>query len=174
MKLSLTLSLLLLLATNAWSDDTTGSVVEQDLMKGLAEIDFLVENSNQHSSIAIGSNNSSLVWGWCDDLGTKDEAKKCALSKCPEDSCEIVTVNGEAVNKDILKEFLINRNLQDVYKTKEDDYEKRKLELYNEMSSPHWSDGLAEGVVRGLFVGLIIIAFLIFAFKKGKKIKGEK
>ena len=161
----LTLLIAMLMATSAWADDTTGSVVEQDLMKGLAEIDFLVETGNQNSSIAIGSNNSSLVWGWRDDLGTKDEAKKCALSKCPENSCKIFTVNGEAVNKNIIKEFAIGRNLQDVYKTKEDDYEKRKDELYNEMSSTHWSDGLAKGMVQGL----ILVPIIFFIYRRAKK-----
>ena len=162
----LTILIAMLMAIGALADDTTGSVVEQDLMKGLAEIDFLVETGNQNSSIAIGSNNSSLVWGWCDDLGTKDEAKKCALSKCPEDSCKIFTVNGEQVNINSLQEFLIGRDLHsDIISVKQDDYEKRKDELYSEMSSTHWSDGLAKGMVQGL----ILVPIIFFIYRRAKK-----
>ena len=83
-----------------------------------------------------------------------------------KDSCKIFTVNGEQVNINSLQEFLIGRDLHsDIFSVKQDDYEKRKDELYSEMSSTHWSDGLAKGMVQGL----ILVPIIFFIYRRAKK-----
>lgn len=157
--------------TNLWSAEGQGSVLDKDLMKGLAEIDFIVENAIENNSISIGTNYSSIVWGWCDEQITTEQASSCSLAKCPENNCQIFTINGEPYNKQALTNLLISKNLESIYRSGQELYEQRKTELYAEVSKPDLSEGLATGIVQGIFQGLVIVSILIFFYRRSKKKK---
>ena len=157
--------------TNLCSAEGEGSVLDKDLMKGLAEIDFIVENAIENSSISIGTNYSSIVWGWCDEQITMEQASSCSLAKCPENNCQIFTINGEPYGKEVLTNLLRSKNLQTIYRSGQELYEQRKTELYANASKPDLSEGLATGIVQGIFQGLIIVSILIFFYRRYKKRK---
>tara|TARA_B100001057_G_scaffold412663_1_gene428857 strand:+ start:393 stop:593 length:201 start_codon:yes stop_codon:yes gene_type:complete len=66
---------------------------------------------------------------------------------------------------------LISKNLESIYRSGQELYEQRKTELYAEVSKPDLSEGLATGIVQGIFQGLVIVSILIFFYRRMKKKK---
>ena len=166
-------ALLLFVASNGWAEDQNGFITKNKFGEGIAQIDILQQTTSNNKALAIGINNRQLAWGWCDNKDTIKAARSCALEKCQTNISRIFVVNDESYNdvfRDIVKELGWSPN-QKQYK---DDYD-RYIEEYNKSKqSTHWSDGLAEGAVKGLVQGLFLILIVSGIFKFAKKRKNSK